>query len=32
MYLTSSSTDEFRESENISKTAWGTNEIEALSQ
>jgi len=30
--LTSSSIEEFKESENISKTACGTNEIEALSQ
>jgi hypothetical protein len=32
MYLTSSSTEEFRESEKMSKTAWGAKEIEALSQ
>jgi predicted nucleic acid-binding protein len=32
MYLTSSSTEELRESEKISNTAWGTKEIEELSQ
>jgi hypothetical protein len=32
IYLTSSSIDEFNESEKISKTAWGTNEIEEFSQ
>jgi hypothetical protein len=32
MYLTSSSIEEFNESEKTSKTAWGTNEIEEFSQ
>jgi hypothetical protein len=32
IYFTSSSIEEFKESEKISKTAWGTNEIDALSQ
>jgi predicted nucleic acid-binding protein len=32
MYLTSSSSEEFKESEKISKTACGTKEIEELSQ
>jgi predicted nucleic acid-binding protein len=32
IYLTSSSTEELRESEKISNTAWGTKEIEELSQ
>jgi hypothetical protein len=32
MYLTSSSTEEFKESEKISKTAWGTKEMEEFNQ
>jgi hypothetical protein len=32
MYFTNSSIEEFKESEKMSKTAWGTKEIEEFNQ